>query len=66
MVDGRGWPSKFIYLMKMSKGCVVYFPRGYSEGARAPWCADDAVAVSFVVLWLADPIIFNITSKPTT
>ena len=23
MVDGRGWPSKFIYLMKMSKGCVV-------------------------------------------
>ena len=23
MAEGLAWPSKFIYLMKMSKGCVV-------------------------------------------
>ena len=29
MVEGLGWPSKFIYLMKMSKGFVVLdVPRG--------------------------------------
>ena len=41
MAVDRGWPSKFIYLMKMSKGFVVLAARGSPEGvlrlARAPW-----------------------------
>ncbi len=40
MVDGLGWRSKFIYLMKMSKGFVVFSStasRGSPGGVRGDW-----------------------------